>query len=36
MKIPSGVATNIRNASQSRLCVTAGQKNWYVPSNRSS
>ena len=28
-----GVATNMRNPSQTRLWATAGQKNGYVPLN---
>ena len=31
MRIPSGVAMNMRNASQMMLCWRAGQKNGYVP-----
>ena len=30
MSMPSGVAMNIRNASQMRLCWSAGQKNGYA------
>ena len=35
MRIPIGVAMNIRKASQIRLCRSAGQKNGYALNSDS-